>query len=71
MSLNKFAQMLKDYLKDREPKKYRQMIKEKYLTQYCLERAEDAYQEKESLVAAGMRDDEANEIVIKDLLTIP
>ena len=69
--LNKFAKMVKEYLRDREPEKFRQLKKEKYLSQYCLDRAAQAYREKESLMAAGMRDDEANEVVIRDLLTIP
>ncbi len=71
MRLNRFAQMVKDYLRDRDPEKYRQLRKENYLNQFCLERAEQAYEEKESLIQAGMRDYEANEIVIKGLLTIP
>ena len=69
--MDRFAQMVKDYLRENYPEKYRQLRKENYLDQYCLDRAEQAYEEKESLMAAGMRDYEANEIVIKDMLTIP
>jgi len=71
MRLDRFAQMVKDYMREKYPEKYRQLRKEKYLDRFCLDRAAQAYKEKESLMAAGMRDYEANEIVIKDMLTIP
>ena len=69
--MDKFAQMVKDYMRDKYPARYRQLIKDKYLNQFCQSRANQAYKEKAALIRFGMMDFEADEIVIKDMLTIP
>jgi hypothetical protein len=63
-------QMLKDYLRDKHPKKYKEMRKSGDLGPYIRSRVNQAEEQQRSLEASGMRDYEAREVVIHDLCQI-
>jgi hypothetical protein len=69
--IGRYAQMMMDHLEENEPEKYEALVEEDYLEQFCQSKGEQAQYEKESLMVTGfLRDHEAEEIVMKDFLTI-
>ena len=69
--MDRYASLVKNYLKEEEPERYQALIDEDYLDQFCQSRAKQAQHEKNSLIRAGFSDHEANEVVMKDLLILP
>ena len=68
--MDRYATMVETYMKTEEPERYRQLIAENFLETFCQGRADQAQLEKESLMRSGLADHEADEIVVKDMLTI-
>jgi hypothetical protein len=68
----RYEDLLRETLKEQRPESFSRMLKEGTLNQFLKSQADQARHEKASLMRSGaMRDYEAEEIVIKDLLTLP
>ena len=68
--MNRYEQILKDYLMDNETKKYKEMKKSGELREYLKIKAEAAQNQKADLVNEGLLDNQAEEIAIRDLLAV-
>ncbi|MDX9785843.1 MAG: TnpV protein [Desulfobacterales bacterium] len=61
--MDRFAELRKEYLKNRDKKFYKELKVAKDLERHCLERSRQAQERKNQLMESGLRDYEADEIV--------
>ena len=68
--MEQYANKMKLYLKEAQPAAYKRMKAAGELTQYCELRGRQAGNQFQELVESGMPDYMAQEIVLKDLMTV-
>jgi DNA invertase Pin-like site-specific DNA recombinase len=66
-SMGRFAELRREYLRERRPQLYRELRAAGRLESYCRECAEEARRQVDSLLAMGWSDDRAEEWVRADL----
>lgn len=68
--MNLQATMLKEYLKDQHPKKFKEMKATGELEAFCEARADAALKQKDVLMSHGLMDHEADEIIRSEMFSL-
>ncbi|HCC53407.1 MAG TPA: hypothetical protein DEQ20_00545 [Desulfobulbaceae bacterium] len=69
-TMTRYAEMMKIYLKDKDPKKYKDLRLSGELLKFCEQKATAARAMEESLIKSGMMDFEAEEIARSEMFSL-
>ena len=68
--MNHYEEMLKMYLQEKKPKAYRELKRNGELKTYLKKKVDAALEQKQTMLNSGMMENEANAVILHDLMPV-